>query len=73
MIVTVIPTLALITVMIGIYLLTGSQVAACLSALGAMIVFFVGLYMLRNKLAHEFVFEVIKVPEDTNPEQYNIK
>lgn len=61
--ITVIPSLALIAVMIGIYLLTGSQVAACLSALGAMIVFFVGLYMIRHKLAHEFSFEVIKQKE----------
>lgn len=57
---TVIPSLALIVVMIGIYLLTGSEVAACVSALGAMIVFFWGLYLMRHKLAHEFVFEIIK-------------
>lgn len=70
MLVTVIPTIALIVIMIGIYLLTGSQVAACVSALGAMIVFFLGLYLMRDKLAHEFVFEIVKDPEDTNPEQY---
>lgn len=68
MLATVIPTFALLAVMIGIYLLTGSQLAACLSALGAMLVFFVGLYLMRNKLAHEFVFEVIKLDnkEDNN-------
>ena len=60
MLVTVIPSLALIIVMIGIYLLTGSQLASCLSALGAMILFFFGLYMIRHRLAHEFVFEIIK-------------
>lgn len=60
MLATVIPSLALLIVMIGIYLLTGSQLAACLSALGAMIVFFVGLYLMRNRLAHEFVFEIVK-------------
>ena len=60
MLATVIPSLALIIVMIGIYLLTGSQLAACLSALGARVVFFGGLYLMRNKLAHEFVFEIIK-------------
>lgn len=63
MIVTVIPSVALIAVMIGIYLLTGSQLAACLSGIGAMIVFFSGLYLMRHKLAHEFVFEVIKEEE----------
>ena len=57
-IVTVIPSLALIAVMIGIYLLTGSQLAACLSGIGSMLVFFFGLYLMRNKLAHEFVFEI---------------
>ena len=67
MLATVIPSLALIVVMIGIYLLTGSQLAACLSALGAMAVFFGGLYLMRHKLAHEFVFEIIKeknIPEN---------
>lgn len=58
--VTVIPSLALIAVMIGIYLLTGSQLAACVSAIGAMIVFFFGLYLMRRRLAHEFVFEIVK-------------
>lgn len=62
MLVTVIPSVALIAVMIGIYLLTASQLAACLSGLGAMIVFFFGLYLMRHKLAHEFVFEIIKDP-----------
>ena len=60
MIATVIPSLALIAVMIGIYLLTGSQLAACLSGLGAMLLFFWGLYLMRHKLAHEFVFEIVK-------------
>lgn len=60
MIVTVIPSLALIAVMIGIYLLTGSQLAACISAIGAMIIFFAGLYLARHRLAHEFVFEIVK-------------
>lgn len=59
-IITVIPSLALLAVMIGLYLLTGSQLTACLSGLGAMIVFFFGLYLMRNKLAHEFVFEIVK-------------
>ena len=68
MIVTVIPSLALVAVMIGIYLLTGSQLAACLSALGAMIVFFVGLYLMRHKLAHEFVFEIIPLENRDNTE-----
>lgn len=67
MIVTVIPSLALIAVMIGIYLLTASQLAACLSGIGAMLVFFTGLYMMRHKLAHEFVFTIVKEPGSRNP------
>ena len=67
MLLTVIPSLALIAVMIGIYLLTHSQLAACLSAIGAMIVFFTGLYLIRDRLAHEFVFEIIREPGKNNP------
>ena len=63
MIATVIPSLALIVVMIGVYLLTGSQLAASLSALGAMILFFAGLFLIRKKLAREFVF----ILEKTTP------
>lgn len=65
MIATVLPTIALIVIMVGIYLLTDSQLAACLSAIGAMIIFFGGLYLMRNRLAHEFVFEILPAePED---------
>ena len=64
MLATVIPSLALIAVMIGIYLLTASQLAACLSGIGAMLLFFLGLYLMRHKLAHEFVFDVIKQEEN---------
>lgn len=64
MLATVIPSVALIAVMIGIYLLTADQLAACLSGLGAMILFFVGLYLFRNKLAHEFNFDIIKLPSE---------
>lgn len=60
LLITVIPTVAILVVMIGLYLLTRSQLTACVSALGAMIIFFLGLYLMRNKLAHEFVFEIIR-------------
>lgn len=69
LIATVIPTVAILVVMIGLYLLTGSQLTACLSALGAMVVFFVGLYMMRHRLAHEFSFELIKEPSAQDPIQ----
>lgn len=64
MLVTVIPSLALIAAMIGVYLLTWSQLAACLSGLGAMIFFFIILYLMRHKLAHEFNFEVFLKPSE---------
>lgn len=64
MIATVIPSIALVAVMIGIYLLTDNQLAACLSGLGAMLVFFLGLYLMRNRIAHEFSFQVIKLPSE---------
>ena len=64
MLITVIPSIALLAVMIGIYLLTGSQLTACLCGIGAMLLFFWGLYLIRNKLAHEFVFEVF--PKEEN-------
>lgn len=60
MIATVIPSVALMVVMIGIYLLTDSQLAACLGGLGSMILFFLGLYLFRERLAHEFTFEIIR-------------
>lgn len=62
LIATVIPTFAILVVMIGVYLLTSNQLAACLSGLGAMVVFFVGLYVMRGRLAHEFSFELIRQP-----------
>lgn len=63
MMATVIPCATVIVVMIGIYLLTANQLAACLSGFGAMIFFFIGLYLMRNRIAHEFSFEIVKVPE----------
>ena len=74
MLATVIPSLALVAVMIGVYLLTADQLAACLSGLGAMALFFLGLYLMRNRLAHEFSFEVIKqpsVPAETSDKNDN--
>lgn len=57
MLATVIPSLILIVIMTGVYMATGNQLTACLSAIGAMIIFFYILYRLRNKLRHEFRFE----------------
>lgn len=60
MLINLIPTLAIIVVLVGIYLLTGSQLTAGLCAIGALIFFFIGIYLIRNRLAKEFVFKIIK-------------
>ncbi|MDE7159413.1 MAG: SoxR reducing system RseC family protein [Muribaculaceae bacterium] len=58
MLATVLPCLALVAVMVGVYLLTRSQAFAALAGLGAMVVFFTILFMARNRVAHEFSFTV---------------
>jgi len=57
--VTVLPSVALVAVMVGIYMLTDNQLAAALGGLGTTIFFFVLLYLCRNHIAHEFSFELI--------------
>ncbi len=58
MLATVLPCFTLVAVMVGVYLLTGSQPVAALCGLGAMVVFFALLFAARNKVAHEFSFTV---------------
>lgn len=58
---TLYPTLAILAVMIGVYLLTGNQLAAAFSGIGTMILFFVTLWLFRNKIEHEFSFSVKRV------------
>lgn len=58
MLATVLPCIALIAVMIIVYLLTFSQIAAALCGLGTTLVFFMILYLCRNKIAHEFNFTI---------------
>lgn len=60
MLATVLPCLALIAVMVIIYVLTGNQLAAAIGGLITMICFFGTLYLCRNRIAHEFVFEIVK-------------
>ncbi len=56
---TVLPCIILIAVMVGVYLLTWNQLAAALSGLFSTVVVFVILYACRNKIAHEFPFEIV--------------
>lgn len=60
MIATVVPTVTLVAVMFVVYAITRDQGIAALCGLGSMVFFFVSLWLSRNKLAHEFTFEIIK-------------
>lgn len=61
MLATVIPCIVLVAVMVGIYLVTFNQLAAALSGLGCTLLFYLILYLCRNKIAHEFVMTVRKI------------
>ncbi|MDE5773291.1 MAG: SoxR reducing system RseC family protein [Muribaculaceae bacterium] len=69
LIATVIPSIALIVVMIVIYYMTGSEGAAASAGLGSMLLFFLLLYLSRNRLAHEFSFEVIPSDKQDQTQQ----
>lgn len=58
MIATVIPSVALVAVMVIIYMLTADQTVAALGGIVSMIFFFVMLYLFRNRIAHEFSFTI---------------
>ncbi len=60
---TVLPCIVLVAVMVAVYLLTFDQLAAALSGIGTMILFFIILWASRNKIAHEFSFEITGAPE----------
>ena len=46
--------------MVGIFLLTFNETIAAISGFILMIVFFVALYAMRNKIEKEFVFRINK-------------
>lgn len=58
MLATVIPCIVLVAVMVLVYLITFNQLAAALSGLGCTFLFYLLLYLCRNKIAHEFVMTV---------------
>lgn len=64
MLATVLPCIALVAVMVTVYLLTGEQATAALCGLGTTVLFFLILYMARNRIAHEFVFEIVEKGEN---------
>lgn len=61
MLATVLPCIALIAIMTLIYVLTGDQLWSALGGLGSMLIFFLALYLARNRVAHEFEFDVRKI------------
>lgn len=60
---TVLPSIAMVAVMVAVYILTLNQLAAALTGIGVMIFFFILLYLARNKMAHEFSFTIVGKPE----------
>lgn len=56
---TVLPCIALVAVMVGIYLLTGNQLTAALCGIGVTILFYILIYICRNRIAHEFTFTIV--------------
>lgn len=57
---TVVPCIILAGVLVGVYLLTGRELAAALSGIVAMAIFYIFLWLMRNKIAHEFSFVIIR-------------
>lgn len=60
---TVVPSILLVASMLAVYLMSGSQFIACISALVAMVVFFVVLWVFRDKIDREFTFTVVSYEE----------
>lgn len=56
---TVLPCIALVAVMVAVYVITFNQLTAALSGIGVTIVFYIGLWLCRNKIAHEFSFTIV--------------
>lgn len=61
MLATVLPCITLVATMVIIWLLTGSQAGAAFGGLAMTIIFYVILYLCRNRIAHEFIFTIRKI------------
>ena len=60
MLAIVLPCIIMVASMVGIYLLTLNETIAAIAGLILMILFFVALYAMRNKIEKEFVFRINK-------------
>lgn len=58
---TVVPCVLLVGAMVMVYLLSGSQLVACLSALAAVVIFFVLLWVYRDKIDRDFSFTIVEM------------
>ncbi len=58
MLATVIPCIALVVVMVGVYLLTLNQLLAALCGIGATLAFYLLIYLAKDNIAHEFNFSI---------------
>jgi sigma-E factor negative regulatory protein RseC len=58
---TLYPTIAIIATMVIVFLLTGNQTLAALAALAMMLIFFIILYLCRDRLDKEFLFTIRKL------------
>ena len=54
------PLLVMVLTLIGVLGVTHSEGTAALSALGVLIPYYIGLYLLRNKIKNKLQFEIIK-------------
>lgn len=59
MLATFLPCVCLIAIMVIVFILTADQLLAALCGLGSMVLFFLLLYLCRNRIAHEFNFTVM--------------
>lgn len=54
------PLLIMVVALVTVLSITKSEGAAALSALGILIPYYIGLYLLRNRIKRKLQFEIIK-------------
>lgn len=60
MLATVFPCLILILSMVVIFILTADQTLSVVVGLSLTVLFYIILYLMRNRIAHEFTFTITK-------------
>lgn len=54
------PLVVMVVALVGVLAVTHSEGAAALSALGVLIPYYIGLYLLRNKIKNRLTFSIEK-------------